>query len=263
MSEIESYAPGTFCWVELSAHDSQDAKRFYTSLFGWTSEDSPIGPDQYYTMLRLRGKDVGALYQMDSQRQSAGVPPHWQSYVSVANADESAAKARELGGKVVSPPFDVMDVGRMALIQDPTGASFALWQARRHHGAAVVNEAGAFCWNELATPDPQQAGDFYTGLFGWGTMVQEMGPMRYTTFTNGGRPAGGMYQPSPEQAGMPPAWTVYFAVDDCDGSAEKAKGLGASVLAPPADIPGIGRFAILADPQGAVFAIIKLSMPAS
>jgi predicted enzyme related to lactoylglutathione lyase len=261
MPEIESYAPGTFCWVELSTHDSQDAKRFYTSLFGWTSEDSPIGPDQYYTMVRLRGKDAGALYEMASKEQSAGVPPHWRSYVSVANVDESAAKAGELGAKVLAAPFDVMDVGRMAVVQDPTGATFALWQAGRHRGANVVNEPGAFCWNELATPDDRAAGSFYSGLFGWGTMVQDMGPMQYTTFTNEGRPAAGMYKPSPEQGDMPPSWTAYFAVADCDASAERVQELGGAVVAPPADIPGVGRFAIVADPQGAVFGIITLNAP--
>jgi predicted enzyme related to lactoylglutathione lyase len=261
MPEIASYAPGTFCWVELSTHDSKDAKRFYTGLFGWTSEDSPIGPDKYYTMLRLRGKDAGALFEMDSKPQSEGVPPHWQSYVSVANVDESAAKAGELGAKVLSAPFDVMDVGRMAVVQDPTGATFALWQPRRHQGAGVVNEPGAFCWNELATPDDRAAGSFYTGLFGWGTMVQDMGPMKYTTFTNDGRPAGGMYRPAPEQGDMPPSWTTYFAVADCDASAGQVQELGGAVLTPPSDIPGVGRFAIVADPQGAVFGIITLSNP--
>jgi uncharacterized protein len=260
MSEIESYAPGTFCWVELATHDSRDAKRFYTGLFGWSGEDNPIGPDEYYTMLRLHGKDVGALFQLGSKEQSAGVPPHWTSYVSVASADESTARAAELGGKILKPAFDVMEAGRMSAIQDPTGASFCLWQPRRHPGARLVNEPGAFCWNELSTPDTHAAGDFYVGLFGWGTMVQEMGPTRYTTFTNDGRPAGGMYEPTGDQAGMPPAWLVYFAVADCDASAAQAQSLGAAEIAPPSDIPGIGRFAILADPQGALFAIIKLAM---
>jgi predicted enzyme related to lactoylglutathione lyase len=263
MSEIESYTPGTFCWVELATHDGKDAKRFYGNLFGWSSQDNPIGPDEYYTMLRLNGKDVGALYQMSSQEQSAGVPPHWTSYVSVANADESTAKAGELGGKILKPAFDVMDAGRMSVIQDPTGATFCLWQPRRHPGARLVNQAGAFCWNELATPDTREAGDFYSGLFGWGTMVQDMGPIPYTTFTNNGRPAAGMYQPTGEEAGMPPAWLVYFTVTDCDAAAALAQSLGAAEIAPPEDIPGIGRYSILADPQGAPFAIIKLAaMPA-
>jgi len=261
MPEFDSYVPGTFCWVELATHDSKDAKRFYTELFGWTIEDSPIGPDMYYTMLRLRGKDVGALYQMESKEQSAGVPPHWNSYVSVASADASAARAGELGAKIVKPAFDVMDAGRMAVIEDPTGAAFCLWQPNRNHGATLVTEPGAFCWNELATPDMKAAGDFYTGLFGWDSMVQETGPMRYTTFSNQGRPAAGMYEPSAEDAGMPPGWLVYFAVADCDTDASRAQELGAALIVPPADIPGIGRFATLADPQGAVFAIIKLANP--
>lgn len=263
MPEIDTYAPGTFCWVELSTHDGKDAKRFYTGLFGWSSEDSPIGPDEYYTMLRLHGKDVGALFQMPKQRQLAGVPAHWASYVTVASADASTARAAELGGTIVKPAFDVMDVGRMATIQDPTGGTFCLWEARRHHGAKVVNEPGAFCWNELTTSDDGKAGAFYTALFGWGSTVREMGPMRYTTFTNGPRQAAGMYQPSGVQAAMPTNWLVYFAVADCDASAGRAQELGGSTVTPPADIPGIGRFAVVLDPQGAAFGIIKLAAPAA
>jgi len=262
MPEVASYAPGTFCWVELATHDTKDAKRFYTALFGWSFKDDLIGPDQFYTKLRLGGKDVAALFELAAKQQSAGLPPHWGSYVSVASADESAAKAAELGAKVSGQAFEVMDAGRLALLQDPTGVDLALWQPRGHPGAGLANEPGSWCWNELATPDAQRAGDFYSGLFGWERMVQEMGPTKYTTFMNGGRPAGGMYQLSSEQGEMPPGWTVYFAVADCDASAEQVADLGGAVLVPPDDIPGIGRFAMVADPQGAVFGIIQLSAPA-
>jgi predicted enzyme related to lactoylglutathione lyase len=127
----------------------------------------------------------------------------------------------------------------------------------------VVSEPGAFCWNVLVTPDERAAGAFYLGLFGWSAEVQDMGGMQYTTFANDGRPAGGMYQPGAEQAGMPPAWVVYFAVDDCDQAAEQVVALGGAVVSPAHDVPGVGRFAIVADPQGATFGIIKLSAPAA
>lgn len=258
MPIVESYAPGTPCWVELSAHDSLDAKRFYTGLLGWSSHDIPIGEGMVYTIAMLRGKSVGALVQMHGEAQSAGAPPHWLSFISVANVDESTAKARELGAKILKEPFDVNDAGRMSLVQDPTGATFALWQPGRSPGAELVNDPGAWCWNELATPDPAAAGDFYCGLFGWGRLTRDMGGMEYTTFSNSGRPIGGMYKPGPDEP-MPASWTVYFAVDDCDASLAEAQSLGGAVLAPAMDIPGVGRFAMLADPQGAVFAIIKVA----
>jgi predicted enzyme related to lactoylglutathione lyase len=262
MQETPEYAPGTFCWVELGTTDGEAAKKFYTELFGWSFNDSPVGPGMVYTMLQLDGKDVGALYQMPAEMTAQGIPPSWLSYASVTSADETAEKAKSLGGTLMKEPFDVMDVGRMAVIQDPTGAVFAIWQARKHQGAGIVNVPNSFCWNELGTTDTGKAGDFYSGLFGWGKDVQNFGPMEYTMFTKGdGKPAGGMFVFPPEMANIPPNWLVYFAVDDCDAKAQKATDLGATTIAPPSDIPGIGRFSILADPQGAAFAIIKLEAP--
>jgi predicted enzyme related to lactoylglutathione lyase len=261
--EAVAYKPGTFCWVELGTTDGEAAKKFYTELFGWSFNDSPVGPGMVYTMLKLDGKDVGALYQMPPEMTANGVPPNWLSYASVTSADESAAKAKELGATLMKEPFDVMTVGRMAVVQDPTGAVFALWQAGTHKGAGVVNAPNSLCWNELSTPDTTKAGDFYTGLFGWGKNVQQMGPMTYTSFMNGDRPAGGMYTPTPDMGEVPPHWLVYFAVDDTDAMAEKAGELGGKIILPPADIPGTGRFAVVQDPQGAVFGIIKLTGPTS
>jgi predicted enzyme related to lactoylglutathione lyase len=261
MPEIGTYPPGTFCWVELETQDSAGAKRFYQELFAWSVQDNPIGPDQYYTTLSLGGKEVGALFQMDGKERAAGIPSRWRSYVSVASADAAAAKAAALGGKVVAPPFDVMTAGRMAKLEDPAAAAINVWQPGAHPGAQLVNEPGAWCWNELVTGDAAAAGDFYSGLFGWERAVQEMGPMRYTTFSNAGRPAGGMFQPGAGQGAMPPAWTVYFAVEDCDAAAARIQDLHGAVLMPPNDAPGVGRFASVADPQGAVFGIIKLGVP--
>lgn len=259
--ETPDYKPGTFCWVELGTTDGEAAKKFYTELFGWDFNDHPMGPDMVYTMLTLDGKEVGALYQMSGEMTSQGIPPNWLSYASVTSADESAAKAKELGATLMKEPFDVMEVGRMAVIQDPTGAVFAIWQAGHHKGAQVVNVPNSLCWNELSTSDTTKAGDFYTGLFGWGKDVKEMGPMTYTSFMNGDRPAGGMYTPTPEMGEIPPHWLVYFAVDDTDAKLTKANDLGATTIVPAMDIPGTGRFAVIQDPQGAVFGIIKLNTP--
>lgn len=259
MPEVTGHAPGSFCWMELGTSDSGAAKKFYSSLFGWESEDTPAGPGMTYTMLRLGGKDVGALYQLTEQYHK-GVPPHWLCYVSVISADESAAKAKSLGATVTMEPFDVMDVGRMAMIQDPQGAMLALWQARSHFGAKIVGELNTFCWNELATTDADKAGEFYSKLFGWTIKKGDStGPIVYHELVNAGSEMGGMYQITPEMKGMPPNWIAYYAVADCDATAEKAKSMGAALIVPPTDIPNVGRFATIQDPQGAVFAVIKLN----
>lgn len=260
MQETVEYKPGTFCWVELGTSDAEGAKAFYTQLFGWEYVDSPAGPDMIYTMLKLNGKDLGGLYRMPDEMTSQGIPPHWLSYVSIANVDETAAKAKSKGATLLKEPFDVMTVGRMAVVQDPTGAVFALWQAGTHKGAGIYNVPGSFCWNELGTTDTKKAGDFYSAIFGWDRDVHNFG-MEYTVFKNGDRDAGGMFQITPDMGNVPPHWLVYFAVDDCDASVGKASQLGASVVKPPADIPGVGRFSILLDPQRAAFAIIKLTNP--
>ena len=146
----------------------------------------------------------------------------------------------------------------MAVVQDPTGAVFALWQAKEHKGAGIYNGPGLFCWNELGTTDTQKAGEFYSNVFGWTREGFSASPIEYTMFKNGDRGAGGMYKITPEMGPIPPHWLVYFAVDDCDAKVQKATELGARVMKPADDIPSVGRFAILLDPQGAAFAIIKL-----
>src|SRR5258705_4121503 len=261
MQEIPEYKPGTFCWVELATTNGQAAKTFYTQLFGWDYVDNPVGPDMIYTMLKLNGKDVGALYQMPSEMRAQGIPPNWLNYVSVTSADETAEKAKAAGATLLKDPFDVFTVGRMAVVKDPTGAVFALWQAGTHKGAGIYNVPNSFCWNELGTTDTRKAGEFYSNLFDWTRKVQNFGPMEYTIFNNGDKGAGGMYKITPEMGNIPPHWLTYFAVDDCDAKVKKATELGASVMKPADDIPGVGRFAILQDPQAAVFAIIKLENP--
>ena len=261
MAERTKHEPGTFSWVELATRDSAAAKRFYTSLFGWGVDEMPVGDGTTYTMLTKNGKRVGALYQMSAQQQ--GVPPHWNSYVTVASADDSAARAKKLGGNVMLEPFDVLDAGRMTVVADPTGAVFSLWQPKRHIGADLVNEPGAFCWNELYTTDPNKAADFYMGLFGWTKDARHMDYGEYVIFNRGGRQMCGMMQIPKEWGPVPPHWLVYFAVDDCDASVAKATSLGAKAMMPPMDIENVGRFAMLTDPEGAGFAVIKLNAPAT
>lgn len=261
MAEVTTYPPGAFCWIELATTDGGAAKQFYSGLFGWKTEDSPIGPDMVYTMLRIGSMDVGALYQMTKADIARGGFPKWLSYVSVPNADDTANRARSLGAKVLKEPMDVFDVGRMALIQDPEGALLALWQPRLHIGAKVVNQPGALCWNELATRDTAKATGFYTSLFGWTPKVLGAGPDAYTELLNGIVPVGGILEIKKEWGEIPPHWLVYIAIEDCNAGVEKARALGGRVEHGPIDIPNVGRFAVIADPQGAVFAVIQMANP--
>ena len=261
MAEFSSHAPGTFSWTELSTSDRKAGVAFYGALFGWESNDLPTGPrpDDVYTMLLLRGKEVGAAAGQRPDERQMGIPPHWNLYVTVTNADDTAKRATDLGGKLLAPPFDVMDAGRMAVIQDPTGAVFQIWQPAQHIGAKTMFEPGALCWSELTTRDTKKAEAFYTALFGWVAKHSAPGaPMDYTEFSIGGQPSIGMMATPP---GVPPEvpsyWMPYFQVTDCDGSAAKAKELGASVMVGPHDIPSTGRFAILQDPQSAMFAVFQ------
>ncbi|HEU4389355.1 MAG TPA: VOC family protein [Blastocatellia bacterium] len=258
MPEVSSHAAGSFCWVELATTDPQAAKKFYGGLFGWTPVDSPAGPDMVYTLLQINGKDVGALYPLTPDMLSQGVPPNWGTYVSVSSADEAAKKAKSLGGNVLMEPFDVMEHGRMTIVQDPTGAAISLWQARNHIGVRLIGEPNTFCWNELQTNDTAKASDFYTKLFGWTAKTDE-GPTQYTEWINNGSPIGGMMKMGDQMAGVPPHWLPYFMVADCNATADKAKSAGAKLYVPPTDIPKVGTFSVIADPQGAVFAIIKLT----
>jgi uncharacterized protein len=260
MPEVKKHAPGTFCWVELGTSDVEGAKKFYAALLDWDYQNVPAGP-MTYTLCRRNGKDVAGLYALDENMRKAGVPPHFMSHVAVENADQTAQKAQSLGATVQTGPFDVMDVGRMAVLQDPTGAIFSIWQPNTHIGAGLLNEHGALCWNELMTNNPVAAKKFYTSLFGWTTQEQDMGgPVGvYTTFSNGERQVGGMFKISPDMGPIPPNWAVYFAVDDVDARAKKAGASGAHITIPPSDIPNIGRFSSMMDPQGAPVAIITLA----
>lgn len=258
MQELPDPTPGTFCWVELGTSDNEAAKSFYTQLFDWEYTDNPMGPDQgVYTILKLNGKEIGGLYKLMPDMVAQGIPPHWMSYVAVSDADATVEKAKAEGATIMMGPLDVFTMGRMAVIKDPTGAVFSIWQAKDNKGAGDYGKPGFLCWNELGTNDSEKAGHFYSNLFGW-TRQSFPGPMEYTLFNHeGDRGVGGMYTITPEMGPIPPHWLPYFAVEDCDAKVQKATELGGQVMKPAEDIPGVGRFAILLDPQGAVFAIIK------
>ena len=252
MGERTQYTPGTFSWADLTTTDQEAAKAFYGGLFGWEAEDMPVGDGVYYSMQRVDGKDVAAISPQQQQQRDAGVPPLWNSYISVENADAVADRARELGATVHAPPFDVMEAGRMAVIQDPQGAHFLLWQANRHIGAALVNAPGALSWNELASPNLDASKEFYSSLFGWTVEPFEGSPQPYLTIKNGEANNGGIREL--DSPGPPPHWLVYFAIDDIDQGLAKVEQLGGVKHVGPMDI-GIAKIAVVADPQGAIFAL--------
>jgi uncharacterized protein len=251
MAQRSQYAPGTFSWVDLATPDPDAAKSFYAALLGWQPEDMPMPDGGAYSMQRVDGHDVAAIAPQPQAQRDAGMPAVWQSYVTVDSADAAATRAAELGGTVHAGPFDVMQAGRMAVIQDPQGAFFIVWEPRNHTGAGLVNAPGAFCWNELAAADLDTAPDFYAQLFGWQAEPFEGGPMRYLTIKNGSATNGGMREKQPQE---PPYWLVYFAVDDVDESVAKIGELGGSTIAGPFEMAQ-ARMAVVADPQGAVFAL--------
>ncbi len=261
MPEIKNHPPGAFCWAEVGTVEPQRTKAFYSELFGWKYEDKPAGQFGVYTMCQMKGKDLAGLYELPPELLKRGVPPHWMPYVSVVNADASCQEIAKHGGKVEQGPFDVMDVGRMAICKDPTDATFSIWQSKAHTGSAVMGDGGTPCWFELATKGVDKAERFYTGVFQWGVKQSNAAGFPYREIHAPGvlMPMGGMMELMPEQGPVPPHWMIYFLVGDCDGDSERAKRLGGKVIVPPMDIPTVGRFSVLADPAGATFSIIKLT----
>jgi uncharacterized protein len=253
MGERSSYEPGTFCLVGLATSDPERATAFYTSLFDWQAEERTAEPAGAYTMLRRDGRDVAALYRQTPEARSAGAAPHWTSYVSVEDADATAELVGRLGGAVVREPLDMGDAARVAAIADPSGAIVSLWQPRSHAGAALVNDVGALCWNELVTPDVESAQSFFAGLFGWEFRTDEGG---YAWIRNAGRPNGGIREPTAPERGLPPNWMPYFTVENAEDGARRAMRADGRGVVAPTDVP-IGRFAILTDPQGAAFAVFE------
>jgi predicted enzyme related to lactoylglutathione lyase len=258
MPTVESHVPGSFCFVELASLDQNQAKTFYEPLLGWSHTDFPMGPDSFYTMFQLAGRDAAAAYTMrDEERAQAS--PHWNLYVAVESADDAATLAADLGGTVIAAPFDVPGQGRMAVIQDPTGAFFCIWQASNSIGIRVAGENGTLCWADLNTPDPEGAKTFYEGLFGWNLVYGENDPSGYLHIKNGEEFIGGIPPAEQRDPSIPPNWMIYYQVDDVDATAAKAKQLGGSEYLAPMTMEGVGRMAVVADPQGASFAIFKSS----
>lgn len=246
---------GTPNWVDLGTSDLADARRFYSALFGWTADVSASPHAGGYTIFNKDDKPVAGAGPLLSE----GQPTAWSTYLATDDADAVAARVEAAGGQVLAGPFDVMEHGRMAVFADPAGAPFSVWQAGTMPGAALFNEPGSLAWNELTTRDAEGAKEFYGSVFGWRPEETPMGAYAYTTWHLDDRPIGGMMPMTGEEWGdLPPHWMVYFAVEDTDAAAARAAELGGKVSVPPTDFP-FGRFAVLNDPQSAVFSVVRFS----
>lgn len=256
MPKRSEYRQGTPNWVDLQTTDQSAAKKFYTSLFGWGYDDNPVpGGGGVYSMATLNGEAVAAIAPMPPGAPE-GMPPIWNTYIAVDDVDAVVDKVVPGGGQVMMPAFDIGDAGRMSFITDPTGAAVGLWQANRHIGATLVNETGTLIWNELLTDKPDLALAFYEAVVGLTHSSMEIAAgQNYRVLKAGDAEVGGCMEPP--MPGVPNHWHVYFAVDDADATAAKAAAAGGQVIAEPADIPSVGRFAVLSDPQGAIFSVLK------
>jgi predicted enzyme related to lactoylglutathione lyase len=250
---MDRYENGVPSWTDLGTSDIDGAKAFYSGLFGWEIPDLPPEAGGYCIAL-LHGKEVAGL----GGQQNPG-PPYWTTYVNVDDLAATTEKVKANGGTVYMEPMEVMQAGSMAVYADPQGAAISAWQPAEHIGARLVNETGTMSWNELITTDVEAAKAFYNKVFGWDTETHG----EYTEWKLSGRSIGGLMAKNEMMpAEMPPNWGVYFTVDDADASADKVKSLGGTVVMGPMDIEP-GRFAVCADPAGAVFSIIKMSEAAA
>ncbi len=257
MTTMTSYANGVPSWVDLATPDPAAAKEFYAALFGWDYDDQATDGPGDYTMARRNGLNAAGMMPLTAEMASSGMPPVWSTYVTVDDIEATLARVEPAGGSTMGPVMDAMDAGRFAVIADPAGAVICLWEAREHIGADIVNEHGAFTWSELVTPDPAAIGPFYNAVFGWTSETAPMPTGDYTVFNVAGGSADGIAGAmAPPVEGMASFWTVYFNVDDAAATAAKAVELGGQILSDPTPVPGVGTFATIADPHGAVFALM-------
>lgn len=253
--EINKPVTGSFCWVELQTKDPAAAKKLYADLFGWTAEDMPM-PQGSYTMLKSDGRQVGGLMQQPEGAAKMGAPPMWGSYIAVDDVKTATDLAAKNGAKVLMGPT-AMGPGTFSVIQDPTGGVFMTWHSPQPMGSFLYGEPVSLCWNELNSTNVDVAQRFYSQVFGWKADVQKMPGMNYVVFKNGETQIAGLMEQPKQAKGSPSMWACYFAVADADATTSKASKLGCKTIVPPTDIPNVGRFAWLQDPQGAVFAILK------
>lgn len=253
MGERTQYTPGTFSWVDLTTPDQAAAKSFYGSLFGWEADDRPVAEGVVYSMQQIGGKSVAAISPPPPDWVEQGLPPAWSSYVTVESADATAERAPALGANVLDDPFDVMTAGRMAVISDPHGAYFMVWEPRDTAGAELVNGPGMLTWNELVSPDLDASAAFYGELFGWTFERVEQSPIPYQLIKLGDRLNGGMATLPQE---VPPHWIIYFGSTDAAADLRQIEELGGTVVMPADDV-GMGIIGVAKDAQGASFGLFQ------
>lgn len=255
MHVVKSYPDGVFSWIDLSTTNVEEAKAFYTGLFGWEYEDLPLGDFGFYTMFQIDGHNVAGMGPMMPEMQEQGIPPFWSSYVNHSDVDAIAAKIEAAGGTVIAPAMDIFDSGRMGMYQDPTGAMFGVWQPKEMIGAQVVNHPNALVWNELQTRDGAAAQAFYESVFGWGV---QSGPGGYVMYGVNDRVQAGMMEMNENFVdGTPSNWQVYIMTEDVQATVAKVQELGGTVMMPPTPAGEMGTFSVIQDPQGAVFSVIQ------
>jgi uncharacterized protein len=242
-------------WVDLSSSDPTASREFYSKLFGWQVEVSPDPQYGGYGVAKVGGNDVAGI----GPKQSPESPTAWMVYIGTPDAEDVARKVQDAGGQVIAPPFDVGDQGRMAVFQDTSGAFISAWQPKTM-GGFQTDAPNTFGWAELNARGVEKAIPFYRKVFGWTDKTSEIseGATPYTEFQLGGESIAGAMEMNPMiPAEVPSHWLVYFSVDDVDKSSEEAAEAGGQEVMAPTDFPG-GRFAILRDPQGAVFGLLKM-----
>lgn len=249
---VREYSDGLFNWVDLSTPDVEAAKVFYTGLFGWDSEDTKTDTGIIYTMFKIEGHAVAGMGPQPHEMK--GMPPIWYSYIKHKDVDSVVTKAKEAGATIIMPSMDVMDSGRMAMIQDTGGAVFGVWQPGNHIGASLVNYPNTFFWNELQTNDLEGCKKFYNSVFGWENSADESG---YVVFSNNGRMQAGMDKIDASWGNVPPSWNVNFNVEDLEKTLAEVTKLGGSILVPATAAGDMGHFSCIQDPQGGIFTVMQ------
>lgn len=257
MNQTWNNQSGQFCWIEMMTKDGAGFKEFYGKLFGWNIAEEAMSSGGSYMMFNLKAdQPLGGAFQMNADMLKQNIPTHWNAYITVENVDATVTKVAGLGGKVVQAPFDVVDAGRMAVLEDPSGAIVSVWQGKQHAGFGpfVCGTPGTPAWFELATKDVEKCGKFYCQLFGWNAEAKDMGGFTYTTFSLGADcKVAGMMQMTKEWGDAPSHWMTYFNTSNCDALAKQIADCGGSICVPPTEVPGVCRFLVANDPQGGFF----------
>ena len=254
--KISHYQHGSPCWIELASQEAASGKHFYAALFNWQLKDMPI-PEGVYTLFAIDNDDIGAMYQLPKTSTELTTPTYWGIYFAVDDLNTTLEILKAHGGKVVVGPHVVGDAGQMAQCQDPEGTTFSLWQAGQHIGSIRKDEPNSLCWVELMCRKPDICKAFYSKVLGWLPQITLMDDFDYCEWLVGDTAIGGMMEMTPEWGNMPSHWMPYIMVENCDATVAKATEIGGKVCVAPTDIPKVGRFSVLNDPQGGLFSVIK------